>query len=165
MKSESGTKSPRFLQISVWLLQAHRLRRTCWLLVHSKVTLIRRFWLDEISYYLYVHWSIRNIIHMILFIDFVRKRKWNQVNTSYNQTMSNFTECYQMTNFFSYIMARTSFIIFVYYLEMLIGWKRVTWRSIKIKDFLLCQYVIYGPVRIILTSVNIILTGPYITYR
>jgi precorrin-3B methylase len=54
--------------------------------------------------------------------------------------------------------------------------------NIKIKDFLLRQYVIYGPVRIILTSdfvfgqynpnrsiqtsfsVNIILTGPYITY-
>jgi len=33
-------------------------------------------------------------------------------------------------------------------------------------DFLRGQYVIYGPVRIILTSdeVNIILTGPYITY-
>ena len=44
--------------------------------------------------------------------------------------------------------------------------------NIKIKDFLLCQYVIYGPVRIILTEdevmtkseVNIILTGPCITY-
>ena len=49
--------------------------------------------------------------------------------------------------------------------------------NIKIKDFLLCQYAIYGPVRVILTSefvfgqynptsssVNIILTGPYITY-
>jgi hypothetical protein len=75
--SESETKSPRFLQISVWLMQAHRLRRTRWLLVHSKVTLIRRFWLDEIAHYLYVHWSNRNIIHMILFIDFARKRKWN----------------------------------------------------------------------------------------
>ena len=32
--------------------------------------------------------------------------------------------------------------------------------NIKIKDFLLCQYVIYGPS----SSVNIILTGPYITY-
>jgi hypothetical protein len=39
-KSESETKSPRFLQISVWLLQAHRLRRTWWLLAHSKVTTI-----------------------------------------------------------------------------------------------------------------------------
>jgi hypothetical protein len=57
MKSESETKSPRFLQISVWLLQAHRLRRTWWLLVHSKVTLIRWLWLDEISHYLYIHWS------------------------------------------------------------------------------------------------------------
>jgi hypothetical protein len=54
-----------------WLLQAHRLRRTWWLLVHSEVTLIRRFWLDEISHYLYVHWSNRNRIHVILFIDFV----------------------------------------------------------------------------------------------
>ena len=54
MKSESETKSPRFLQISVWLLQAHRMRRTWWLLVHSKVTLIRRFWLDEI---LRIFWS------------------------------------------------------------------------------------------------------------
>ena len=50
--------------------------------------------------------------------------------------------------------------------------------NIKIKDFLFCQYVIYGPVRIILTSDfvfgqynsdrstynNIILTGPYTTY-
>jgi hypothetical protein len=55
--------------------------------------LIRRFWLDEISHYRYVHWSNRNIIHVILFIDFVRKRKWNQVNTSFNQTISNFTDC------------------------------------------------------------------------
>jgi hypothetical protein len=146
--NEIETKSPRILQISVWLLQAHRLRRTWWLLVHSKVTLIRRFWLDEISHYLYmaydiptrfhkvwsrhlremykllteerkkknnknnnkkrskhnmspklllvhskvtlirrfwldeishylyVHWSNRNRIHVILFIDFVRKQKW-----------------------------------------------------------------------------------------
>jgi hypothetical protein len=44
-------------------------------LVHYKVTLIRRFWLDEISHYLYVHWSNRNKIHVILFIYFVRKRK------------------------------------------------------------------------------------------
>ena len=38
--------------------------------------------------------------------------------------------------------------------------------NIKIKEFLLCQYAIYGPVRIILTEdeINIILTGPYITY-
>jgi hypothetical protein len=38
--------------------------------------------------------------------------------------------------------------------------------NIQIKDFLLCQYAIYGPSRIILTEdeVNIILTGPYITY-
>ena len=50
--------------------------------------------------------------------------------------------------------------------------------NIKIKDFLLCQYAMYGPVRIILTEdfvfgqynsnrsseVNIILTGSYITY-
>ena len=77
----------------IWLLQAHRLRRTWWLLVHSKITLIRRFWLDEISHYLYVHWSDRNRIHVILFIDFARKRKWNQVNTSFNQTISIFTEC------------------------------------------------------------------------
>ena len=81
------------LQISVWLLQAHRLHQTWWLLVHSKVTLIQRFWLDEISHYLYVHWSNRNRIHVILFIDFVRKGKWNHVNTSFNQTISNFTEC------------------------------------------------------------------------
>jgi hypothetical protein len=66
---------------------AHHLCRTWWLLVHSKVTLIWRFWLDEISHYLYVHWSNRNIIHVILFIGFVRKRKWNQVNTSFNQTI------------------------------------------------------------------------------
>jgi hypothetical protein len=134
MKSESETKSSRFLQIFVWLLQAHRLCRTCWLLVHPNVTLIRQFWLDEISnktitvfcidqykfvwtleinihlslkasvnivfkvhknsywvtlirqfwldeisHYLYVHWSNRNRIHVILFIDFVRKRNWNQV--------------------------------------------------------------------------------------
>jgi hypothetical protein len=44
------------------------LRRTWWLLVHSKVTLIRRFWLDEISHYLYVHWSNRNKIHVIYYI-------------------------------------------------------------------------------------------------
>jgi hypothetical protein len=93
MKSERETKSPRCLQISVWLLQARRLHRTWWLLVNSKVTLIRRFWLDEIPHYLYVHWSNRNRIHVILFIDFIRKRKWNQVNTSINQTISNFTEC------------------------------------------------------------------------
>jgi hypothetical protein len=68
-----------------------RLRRTWWLLVHSKVTLIRRFWLDEISHYLYVRWSNRNRIHVILFIDFVRKGKWNHVNMSFNQTISNFT--------------------------------------------------------------------------
>jgi hypothetical protein len=67
MKSESETKSLRFLQISVWLLQAHRLLQTWWLLVHSKVTLIQRFWLDEISHYLYVHWMNRNRIHVILF--------------------------------------------------------------------------------------------------
>ena len=62
-----------------------------WLLVHYKVTLIWRFWLDEISHYLY--WSNRNRIHVILFIDFVRKRKWNRVNTSFNKTISKLTEC------------------------------------------------------------------------
>ena len=61
-----------------------RWRRTWWLLVHSKVTLIRLFWLEEISHYLYVHWSNRNRMHAIPFIDFVRKRKWNQVNTMHD---------------------------------------------------------------------------------
>jgi hypothetical protein len=63
------------------------------MITYSRVTLIRRLWLDDISHYLYVHWSNRNIIHVILFIDFFRKRKWNQVNTSFNETISNFKEC------------------------------------------------------------------------
>jgi hypothetical protein len=51
------------------------------------VTLIRRFWLDEISHYLYVYWSNRNRIHAILFIDFVRKRKWRISVTCPTQAM------------------------------------------------------------------------------
>jgi hypothetical protein len=35
--------------------------------------------------------------------------------------------------------------------------------NIKIKDFLLCQYVIYGPVRIILTSDFVFGTGIYLS--
>jgi hypothetical protein len=62
-----------------WLSCCHLTFRKIWYCL-IKITLIWRFWLDEISHYLYVHWSNRNRIHMILFIDFVRKRKWNQVN-------------------------------------------------------------------------------------
>jgi hypothetical protein len=58
-----------------FLFLTKSIKRITWILF-----LFDQCWLDEISHYLYVHWSNRNRIHVILFIDFVRKRKWNQVD-------------------------------------------------------------------------------------
>jgi hypothetical protein len=100
-----------------------RLRWTWWLLIHSRLTLIRRLWLDDISHYLYVHWSNRNIIHVILFIDFFRKRKWNQVNTSFNQTISNLPWRYIYSAFWPLS------VCYVIYYYIMILFKQLYWSS------------------------------------
>ena len=65
---------------------------------------------------------------------------------------------------FQKIKKKSVFIKFQSFNVYIIKLKNIC--NIQIKDFLLCQYAIYGPVRIILTEdeVNIILRGSYIPY-
>jgi hypothetical protein len=92
---EISSNQNRRISITLEWTSNHHVRRRRWA-CRSQTEICRNLGdlgLDEISHYLYVRWSNRNIIHVNLLIDLARKRKWNQVNTSFNQTISNLTEC------------------------------------------------------------------------